>query len=93
MKKARDAKAKANLQPPFYIREIDSKCPEDYRLLVKKDKKDANWEHRDKAFSKDKKRLSSITLFVLINLRPRSPKSVKKVGEGVLQPLGLIPLK
>ena len=53
VEKARDAKAKANLQPPFYIREIDSKCPKGYCPSVKKDKEDANREPCNKA-SKDK---------------------------------------
>ena len=39
-----------------------------------------------------KKRLSSITSFLLINLRLRPPKYVK-VGEKALQPLGSIPSK
>ena len=37
-----------------------------------------------------KKRLSPITPFLLINLRPRLLKSVKKVGKEVLQPLELM---
>ncbi len=44
-----DAKAKTNFQLPFGTKEIDSRCPRDYRLLVKKDKDNANWKHQDKA--------------------------------------------
>ena len=56
IEKVGDTKAKANLQPPFYIRGIDSWCPKDYCPLVKKDKKDANWEHCNKTFSKNKEK-------------------------------------
>ncbi len=31
MEKAGDAEAKANLQPPFYVREIDTRCPKGHR--------------------------------------------------------------
>ncbi len=41
VEKVVNAEAKANLQPPFGTREIDSRCPKGYRLLVKKDKDDA----------------------------------------------------
>ncbi len=37
MEKASDIEIKANLQPPFYVREIDSRCPKDHRLSAKKD--------------------------------------------------------
>ncbi len=40
MKKAGDTEAKANLQPPFYIRDIDARCPKGHRQSAKKDKKD-----------------------------------------------------
>ena len=79
MKKVGDVKAKANLQPPFYIREIDSKYPKNYRPSVKKDKEDANWEHRDEA-SKDKNKARSHT--------PMLPRSVKKIDKEVSQLLG-----
>ena len=58
VEKVGDAKAKANLQPPFYVREIDSKCPKDYRPLVKKNKEDAHWEQHNKV-SKDKNKAKS----------------------------------
>ncbi len=53
MEKASDAEAKANLQPPFYIKEIDSRYPKSHRPLAKKDKEDTYREPRDEA-SKDK---------------------------------------
>ncbi len=40
VEKAGDAKAKANLQPPFYIRKIDSRCPKGHHPSAKKDKED-----------------------------------------------------
>ncbi len=40
MEKASDIEAKTNLQPPFYVREIDSRCPKDHRLSVRKNKED-----------------------------------------------------
>ncbi len=40
LEKADDTKAKANLQPPFYVREIDSSCPKGHRPTAKKEKKD-----------------------------------------------------
>ena len=40
VEKAGDAKAKANLQPPFYVREINSRCPKSHHPLAKKDKED-----------------------------------------------------
>ena len=59
MEKAKDTKAKVNLQLSFYIRKIDCKCPKGYRLLVKNNKKNANWEHYNKASSKDKEKAKS----------------------------------
>ncbi len=56
MKKAGDIEVKANLQPPFYVREFDSWYPKYYCLLAKKDKKDIYWEPRDEAF-KDKNKV------------------------------------
>ncbi len=48
-----DIEAKANLQPPFGTREINSKCPRGYIPSIKKDKDNANQEHLAKAL-KDK---------------------------------------
>ena len=62
VEKAGDVEAKANLQPPFYVREIDTKYPKGYRPSVKKDKKDANREYRDEV-SKGKDKAKSHTPF------------------------------
>ena len=61
MEKARNIEAKANLQHPFYIRKIDSKCPKGYRASVKKDKKDAHQEHRDETSKENDKAKSHIS--------------------------------
>ncbi len=53
VEKAGDVEAKANLQPPFYVWEIDSRCPKCHRSLAKKDKEDIYWKPRDES-SKDK---------------------------------------
>ncbi len=58
VEKAGDAEAKANLQPPFYVREIDSKCLKGHHLSAKKDKKDTYRESRNEA-SKDKDKAKS----------------------------------
>ena len=73
VKKTRDVEAKANLQPPFYVREIDSKCPKGYRPSVKKDKEDANREYRNKA-SKDKDKAKSPTPFSANQLPAQASK-------------------
>ncbi len=59
VEKAGNVEIKANLQPPFYIREIDSKCPKAHRLLAKKDKEDTYWEPRNEASNKDKDKAKS----------------------------------
>ncbi len=58
VEKAGNAEAKANLQPPFYIREIDSRCPKSHRPLTKKE--DTYREPCDEA-SKDKDKVKSQT--------------------------------
>ncbi len=58
MEKVGDVEAKANLQPPFYIREINARCLKGHHQSVKKDKEDTSQEHRDKT-SKDKEKAKS----------------------------------
>ncbi len=53
MEKAGDVEAKANLQSPFYVRDINARCPKDHRLFTKKDKEDTYREPRNET-SKDK---------------------------------------
>ncbi len=58
MEKTSNVEAKANLQPPFYVREIDSRCPKNHRPLAKKDKEDSYQEPHNEA-SKDKNKVKS----------------------------------
>ncbi len=59
MEKAGDVKAKANLQPTFYVRDINARCPKSHCLSAKKDKEDTYQEPRDKASNKDKAKSNS----------------------------------
>ncbi len=47
IEKAINTEAKANLQLPFEMIEINSRCLRGYRPTVKKDKDNINREHRD----------------------------------------------
>ncbi len=58
VEKISDVEAKANLQPPFYIRKIDSRYPKGHRPLTKKE--DTYWEPRNEA-SKNKNKAKSQT--------------------------------
>ncbi len=59
VEKAGNVEAKANLQLPFYVREIDIRCLKGHRPSVKKNKKDAYRKLRDEAFNKDKDKAKS----------------------------------
>ncbi len=59
IEKAGDVEAKANLEPPFYVRKIDSRCPKSHCPLAKKVKKDTYWESRNEASNKDKNKVKS----------------------------------
>ncbi len=58
MEKAGNAEAKANLQPPFYVRDINARCSKGYRPSAKKDKENTYREPQNKAF-KDKDKAKS----------------------------------
>ncbi len=58
VKKADDVEAKANLQPPFYVRDINPRCPKGHRLSSRKDKEDTYRELQNEAF-KDKDKAKS----------------------------------
>ncbi len=53
MEKAGDVEAKANVQCPFYVRDIDARCPKGHRPSAKKDKEDTYREPCNEV-SKDK---------------------------------------
>ncbi len=59
VEKAGDVEAKANLQPSFYVRDIDARCPISHCSSAKKDKEDTYWEPRNKASNKDKAKSNS----------------------------------
>ncbi len=58
MEKAGDVEAKTNLQPPFYVRDIDAKYPKGHRPSTKKDKEDTYREPQNEA-SKNKDKAKS----------------------------------
>ncbi len=58
VEKAGDVEAKANLQPPFYVREIDSRYSKGHCPTAKKNKEDTYQESRNEA-SKDKDKAKS----------------------------------
>ncbi len=76
MEKAGDVEAKTNLQPPFYIREIDSRFPKDHHLSAKKDKEDTYWEPHDET-SKDKDKAKSQTSSSTNQPQTQAPKKDK----------------
>ncbi len=91
MEKVGDAEAKANLQPPFYVRDIDARCPKGHRPSAKKDKKNTYREPQNEA-SKDKDKAKSHSSSTSANrLRPRLPRKTSVVvGEAMeaIQPPG-----
>ena len=91
VEKVRNIEAKTNLQPPFYVKKIDSKSPKGYCLSVKKDKKDANWEHRNEAFSKDKEKAKSHNFSFANQPQAQASKNYQKIGKRVLKLLGSMP--
>ncbi len=58
VEKAGDVKAKANLQPLFYVRDINDKCPKGHCPLAKNNKEDTYWEPYNETF-KDKTKSNS----------------------------------
>ncbi len=58
VEKAGDVEAKANLQPSFYVRDIDVRCPKGHRPSSKKDKENTYREPQSEA-SKDKDKAKS----------------------------------
>ncbi len=58
MENVGDVKAKVNLQPLFYVGEIDSRCPKDQHRFEIKDKEDTYKEPQNEAF-KDKDKAKS----------------------------------
>ena len=59
VEKTGNVKAKTNLQPPFYVKEINSKYPKSYCPLIKKDKKNTYWKPYNEASNKNKDKAKS----------------------------------
>ncbi len=66
VEKASDVEAKANLQPPFYVRDIDIRCPKGHRPSAKKNKENTYREPQNKAF-KDKNKAKSYSFSISTN--------------------------
>ncbi len=77
VEKPGDVEAKANLQPPFYIREIDSRYPKSDRPSAKKDKEDTYQEFRNQA-SKDKDKAKSHNSSLANQRQTQAPKKDKR---------------
>ncbi len=76
VEKAVNIEAKVSLQLPSKTRKIHSRCPRGYRLLVKKDKDDANRKHQDG--DKDKNKAKSHNLsFANCQLQTQTSKKNK----------------
>ncbi len=76
VEKAKDVEANANLQPPFYVKKIDARCPKDYCPLVKKDKENTYWERCNEA-SKDKEKAKSHNFSSASQPQTQAPKKDK----------------
>ncbi len=82
VEKAGDIEAKANLQPPFYVRDIDVRCPKGHHLSAKKDKEDTYQEPQNKA-SKDKDKAKSHSSSISANQpQTQAPKKDKRDCRG-----------
>ncbi len=91
VEKAGDAEAKANLQPPFYVRDIDVRCLKGH-CPSSKNKEDTYREPQSEA-SKDKDKAKSHSSSTSANqLRPRLPRKTNAVAreamEEAIQPPG-----
>ena len=76
---AGDAEGKTNLQPPFYVSEIDSRCPKSHRPSAKKNKEDTYPEPRNEASKdKDKNKAKSQTSSFANQPQAQTPKKDKR---------------
>ncbi len=79
MEKAGDVEAKATLQPPFYIRDINARCPKGHRPSAKKDKEDTYQEPQNEA-SKDKDKAKSHSSSISANQPQTQARKKDKCG-------------
>ncbi len=82
MEKVGNVEAKTNLQSPFYVREIDSRCPKGHRLSAKKNKEDTYEEPRDEAFNKNKDKAKSHNSSSTNQPQTQAPKKDKRGCRG-----------
>ncbi len=81
VEKAGDAEAKANLQPPFYVRDIDTRCLKGHRPSSK-NKEDTYQEPQSEA-SKDKDKAKSHSSSISANQpQTQAPKKDKRDRRG-----------
>ncbi len=82
MEKVDDAKAKANLQTPFYVRDINVRCPKGHHPSAKKDKEDTYRKPQTEA-SKDKDKAKSQSSSTSANQpQTQAPKKDKRGRRG-----------
>ena len=67
VEKTINAKTKTGLQPSSGTKEINSRCPKEYRLSVKKNKDNAYQKYRNEAFNRDKEKIKSYNPFFSTN--------------------------
>ncbi len=78
MEKVDDVEAKANLQPLFYIRNIDVMCPKSHCLSARKDKKNTYRKPQNET-SKDKNKAKSYSSSTSTNqTQTHAPKKDKR---------------
>ncbi len=75
VEKVSDVEVKANLQPPFYVKEIDFKCPKGHHPSANKE--DIYQEPWDEA-SKNKDKAKSQTSFSANQPQTQAPKKDKR---------------
>lgn len=86
VEKAVNVEVKVNLQPPSETKEIDSKYPRGYRLLIKKTR---IMPIKSTGIRLQKTRLSPTIHLLLISFRPRPPqKTSAEAVKKVIQPVG-----
>ncbi len=81
VEKADDVEAKANLQPLFYVRDLNDKCPKGHRPSTKKDKENTYREPQDEASNKYKaKSTASASAHQPQILAPKKDKCGRRGG-------------
>ncbi len=90
VEKAGDAKTKANLQLPFYVRDIDTKCPKGHRPSSKNKETTESLRVRPPRTKTRPSPRTPPTPLISSSLRPRLPKKTSSVAgeamEEAIQP-------